>query len=434
MPTLFFNGEEDHLVPSSSRVLLDSDLFRVIGRMIGYSFIHGGPLLTGLSPSINSLLLGNDEPATIDLRDCPDQDITDIVSLPRDLTDVEHYQVNDIALSWDLPPLTTENRKWLAEKILQHAVIGRRERQIKQLQRGLKDTGVLLMLKERPSLISVLFPRAADKIILPEMVLERVIWPMMQDEDEDEDVHEVPLELKCQMSSYLRKYIENGAKMRRNDLQTIALLLTGVVCLVIITNKNDFENDVTLKSKDVYEMLHHQNNLSSFKTLRPSSSHCRRNMSAYNVTGFSILPNHIKDFLLYRHCRSFPMLLDVPNKCGGPQNSADVFLLLAIKSSPENYDRREVLRKTWAKDRLHKGVWIRRVFITGTSKTGFEKRRLNKLLKLENSENQDIIQWDFDDSFFNLTLKQILFLEWMERWCPHVRFLFNGDDDVFAVV
>ncbi len=115
-----------------------------------------------------------------------------------------------------------------------------------------------------------------------------------------------------------------------------------------------------------------------------------RNMSAYNVTGFSTLPNNIQDFLLYRHCRRFPMLLDVPNKCGGPQNSADVFLLLAIKSSPENYDRREVLRKTWAEERLHKGVWIRRVFITGWSKTNFEKNRLNNLLKLENSENKDI--------------------------------------------
>lgn len=68
-------------MPSSSQVLLDSDIFRVIGRMIGHSFIHGGPLLTGLSPSMFSPLLGNDEPATIDLKDCPDQDITDIVSL-----------------------------------------------------------------------------------------------------------------------------------------------------------------------------------------------------------------------------------------------------------------------------------------------------------------------------------------------------------------
>ncbi|XP_051996378.1 uncharacterized protein LOC127653648 [Xyrauchen texanus] len=174
-----------------------------------------------------NLLLGSDEPAITDMRDCPDQDIIDIVSLleePRNLTDVERYKVNDLAFSWDLPTLTTENRKWLAETILQHAVIGRREKQMKQIKRGLKDTGVLLMIKERPSLITVLFPRAVDRIILPEMVLERVIWPMTQneddEEDEDEDDQEVPLELKCQMASYLRMYIENATALDIEQLVT----------------------------------------------------------------------------------------------------------------------------------------------------------------------------------------------------------------------
>ncbi|MBN3302962.1 B3GN3 acetylglucosaminyltransferase, partial [Amia calva] len=45
---------------------------------------------------------------------------------------------------------------------------------------------------------------------------------------------------------------------------------------------------------------------------------------------------------------------------------------------------------------------------------------------------QDIVQWDFDDTFYNLTLKQLLFLEWMEARCPEVHFLLNGDDDIFA--
>lgn len=49
-------------------------------------------------------------------------------------------------------------------------VNGRREKQVKQIIWGLKDTGVLLMIKERPSLITVLFPRAVDKIILPEVM------------------------------------------------------------------------------------------------------------------------------------------------------------------------------------------------------------------------------------------------------------------------
>ncbi|XP_060889852.1 N-acetyllactosaminide beta-1,3-N-acetylglucosaminyltransferase 3-like [Labrus mixtus] len=159
---------------------------------------------------------------------------------------------------------------------------------------------------------------------------------------------------------------------------------------------------------------------------------CQQNKSAANVTGFSSLPGSIQDFLYYQHCRHFPMLLDLPGKCGGADNSADVFLLLVIKSSPGNYDRREVLRKTWAKERTHNGARIRRIFISGTTASGFEKERLNKLLELEQQEYSDILQWDFSDTFYNLTLKQILFLEWMERSCPNARFLLNGDDDVFV--
>lgn len=220
--------------------------------------------------------------------------------------------------------------------------------------------------------------------------------------------------------------------MKKKTVDMIALFLTGVVCLLIIINKNDSKEEVKAKAKEKHEILHHLTDFPRTETLQPSFLRCELNMSAYNLTEFSTLPDHIKDFLLYRHCKSFPMLLDVPNKCGGAHNSADVFLLLVIKSSPENYDRREVLRKTWAQERLHKGVWIRRVFIIGTTRSGFEKRRLNRLVKLENNENKDILQWDFNDSFFNLTLKQILFLEWMERRCPHARFLLNGDDDIFA--
>ena len=95
-------------------------------------------------------------------------------------------------------------------------VIGRRERQMNQIKRGLKDTGVLHMLKERPSLITVVVPRAAKKHYIdylllmsymqiclffvwfsyfggPQMVLERIIWLIELDED-DEDHPEVSLD------------------------------------------------------------------------------------------------------------------------------------------------------------------------------------------------------------------------------------------------
>ncbi|XP_013866247.1 N-acetyllactosaminide beta-1,3-N-acetylglucosaminyltransferase 3 [Austrofundulus limnaeus] len=159
---------------------------------------------------------------------------------------------------------------------------------------------------------------------------------------------------------------------------------------------------------------------------------CEANMSVTSLSDFASLPDAIQNFLFYRHCRHFPLLLDLPEKCRGVNKSEEVFLLLVIKSSPNNYDRREVLRKTWAKERTHNGVWIRRLFILGTSGAGYEKEKLNKLLQAEQEEFNDILQWDFNDTFHNLTLKQTLFLGWMKRKCANVRFLFNGDDDVFA--
>uniref|UniRef100_A0A3Q3ECU3 Hexosyltransferase n=1 Tax=Labrus bergylta TaxID=56723 RepID=A0A3Q3ECU3_9LABR len=121
-----------------------------------------------------------------------------------------------------------------------------------------------------------------------------------------------------------------------------------------------------------------------------SQQKCQRNWSH---------PKMSQDFLYYRHCRHFSMLLDIPDKCGGPE---DIFLLLVIKSFPLN-------------QKLYEGKWIQRIFILGTKK-GF---------------CESPIKEDFDDTFFNLTLKQILFLQWMERSCGEARFLFNGDDGVF---
>ncbi len=79
---LLFNGEDDHKVPSTSRALLDGDLFTVGGRMIGHTFINEGPLYSGLSPAFFPLLSGSkDETPVLELKDCPDTDVIEVVSL-----------------------------------------------------------------------------------------------------------------------------------------------------------------------------------------------------------------------------------------------------------------------------------------------------------------------------------------------------------------
>uniref|UniRef100_A0A8C9FGJ9 Hexosyltransferase n=1 Tax=Pavo cristatus TaxID=9049 RepID=A0A8C9FGJ9_PAVCR len=164
----------------------------------------------------------------------------------------------------------------------------------------------------------------------------------------------------------------------------------------------------------------------------PSVAPCVANASVQNISGFAELPEQSRDFMLYQHCRAFPQLLDVPGKCGGPAGSSNVFLLLAIKSSPANYERREAIRKTWGQQRTLEGAQIRRVFLVGVAPGAWDAAKLNRLLWHEQREHHDVLQWDFRDTFFNLTLKLLLFHNWLRERCPGARFVFNGDDDVFV--
>ncbi|XP_024139528.1 uncharacterized protein LOC112153494 [Oryzias melastigma] len=220
--TLIFVGEEDHRVPSTSGTLVDGDLFRVVGRIIGHSFLNRGPLLCGLSNCLLPLICG-DKLATpvFEMKDCPDTDITDIVFLlesERDLTEVEKGEVNQLAMSWDLPMVTIQNRRWLAERVLYHGVIGRRLQQIAQIRAGLKDTGVLQMLKQRPDLATVLFPRGAEEVLEPEFVLQRVLWPEPDSDEEDN------IEVLCKATSFLRAYIESASS---SELRQLVQFWTG---------------------------------------------------------------------------------------------------------------------------------------------------------------------------------------------------------------
>ncbi|NP_001089217.1 uncharacterized protein LOC734264 [Xenopus laevis] len=222
--------------------------------------------------------------------------------------------------------------------------------------------------------------------------------------------------------------------MRRTFIKAeiLVLLAVGILSLLFILRED--QNDPV-----VFEEIEESSpdHLTDIVTKAPIvklewHSRCKPNDSVKSISGFSALPPHIKDFLKYRHCRSFPLIIDSPNKCGGPSASKGVFLLLAIKSSPGNYERRAVIRQTWGAEETYGTAKVKRIFISGIPKVDKEVKRMNKLLKIESQKFGDIIQWDFQDTFFNLTLKQLLFHQWLDENCPGANFIFNGDDDVFV--
>ncbi|XP_061588857.1 lactosylceramide 1,3-N-acetyl-beta-D-glucosaminyltransferase A-like [Cololabis saira] len=140
-----------------------------------------------------------------------------------------------------------------------------------------------------------------------------------------------------------------------------------------------------------------------------------------------------------RRFSDFPYLLDHPDKCVGK----DVLLLLFVKSSPENIERRNAIRSTWGNETYiqnNLGVTVKVVFALGAIQTKTDEpswsRRSgvgfqDQLIK-EDHLYGDLIQKNFLDSFHNLTLKLILQFHWMHSRCAHARFFMTADDDIFV--
>ncbi|XP_034061739.1 uncharacterized protein LOC117539615 [Gymnodraco acuticeps] len=184
--------------------------------MMGHSFLHSGPCISGLSPAITHVLFGGSpETTTIQIEDCPDIDIRTTIQLLEgnaELTKQEEKAVFDLALSWDLPGVTKTNRKWLHERLLFHAVISRTSRQVKQLRKGLKETMVWPFLKERADIIPTFLPRTSEAALNFHTVIQRIVWPILEEkEEEDEDEDECCLEDKCRVAGYLRIFIEKAS-------------------------------------------------------------------------------------------------------------------------------------------------------------------------------------------------------------------------------
>ncbi|KAK3510550.1 hypothetical protein QTP70_010008 [Hemibagrus guttatus] len=151
----------------------------------------------------------------------------------------------------------------------------------------------------------------------------------------------------------------------------------------------------------------------------------------FNITAqikdYSSLPQRFKDFLLYMKCRSYPMLIDAPGVC-----SEKPFLLLAVKSLTPHFDRRQAIRESWGRAGILANRSVATVFLLGKTTEGDFFPNVSGMLRYEASVHNDLLQWDYRDSFFNLTLKEVLFLEWLGKHCPSARFIFKGDDDVFV--
>ncbi|XP_006884115.1 PREDICTED: lactosylceramide 1,3-N-acetyl-beta-D-glucosaminyltransferase [Elephantulus edwardii] len=167
----------------------------------------------------------------------------------------------------------------------------------------------------------------------------------------------------------------------------------------------------------------------------PFDSHIVSHMKSYSyrylINSYDFVSDRLSVNRSLEDTPSFQYLINHEEKC----HSQDVLLLLFIKSAPENYERRSAIRKTWGNEeivRFQLNAHIKTLFALGTPSNPLTSEQLQRKLVREDEMYGDIIQQDFTDSFYNLTLKLLLQFNWAKTFCPHAKFLMTADDDIFV--
>uniref|UniRef100_A0AAV2KWK8 Hexosyltransferase n=1 Tax=Knipowitschia caucasica TaxID=637954 RepID=A0AAV2KWK8_KNICA len=116
-------------------------------------------------------------------------------------------------------------------------------------------------------------------------------------------------------------------------------------------------------------------------------------------------------------------ILNEPLKC---KDSAP-FLVLLIAAEPGQRDARDAIRQTWGNESSAAGLGFVRLFLLGKGRSS-----LQSSLEEESRTHRDIIQQDYQDTYYNLTIKTLMGMNWVATHCPHVNYVMKTDSDMFV--
>ena len=105
-----------------------------------------------------------------------------------------------------------------------------------------------------------------------------------------------------------------------------------------------------------------------------------------------------------------------------------VFVLSAGRSSGKYFEKREAVRNTWVQEMKDLKITVYFAIAKNRNET------INEELKEESDKHQDIIQFQFIDAYYNLTLKTISIIRWVNKKCLNSSYILKADDDVIVNV
>ena len=112
------------------------------------------------------------------------------------------------------------------------------------------------------------------------------------------------------------------------------------------------------------------------------------------------------------------------NYCGR-ESGKDLLFIAFVPASPKSFEKRDLIRSTWANNKYLKSK-AKVIFLIGRSTESI----VNLKIKNESLKYADIVQNDFMDTYYNLTIKTIMGFKWVSNFCQNAKYTLKIDDDV----
>ena len=103
-------------------------------------------------------------------------------------------------------------------------------------------------------------------------------------------------------------------------------------------------------------------------------------------------------------------------------------LVFLVKSAVLNFEKRDVIRRTWGGKSRYRFLQTRTFFLLGNT---FDKQVQERISK-ENYQHRDLIQGDFVDAYYNNTLKTLMGFQFCFKYCDNSDYYLFVDDDYYV--
>ncbi|XP_073793834.1 beta-1,3-galactosyltransferase 2-like isoform X1 [Danio rerio] len=129
------------------------------------------------------------------------------------------------------------------------------------------------------------------------------------------------------------------------------------------------------------------------------------------------------------HPLNYHFIMDEPVKC----SQWDPFVVLMVPAAPNQIEARNAIRSTWGNETTVQGKAVLTLFLVGLT-VGGDSEKAQQQLEEESRQHRDLIQSNFVDSYFNLTIKTMVMMDWLATRCPQATYAMKIDTDMFLNV